>query len=168
VTNWEAIPALEAARSRALHLELRDAYAVDDADYLQWLDGKPFDPAQMSWWYELIRRTVNRGVVVRRARIVSEPVTEYVKFEHEITQYNLASGEEVRWLPRSQASDLLLPGNDFWLFDRELVIFNHFTGDGRSSETPEELRREIELIDQVAGSFEAVWQRAIPHADFSI
>lgn len=31
--------------------------------------------------------------------------------------HNVKAGEEVRWLPRRQASDLALPGNDFWLFD---------------------------------------------------
>ncbi|WP_438948653.1 DUF6879 family protein [Streptomyces atratus] len=54
-----------------------------------------------------------RGVRVLRARVVSEPVTEYIRFEHAITDANLRAGEEVRWLPRRRASTLALPGNDF-------------------------------------------------------
>jgi hypothetical protein len=72
----------------------------------------------------LVRHHVARGVKFRRARIVSEPVTDYIRFEHAITAgVNLAGGEQVRWLPRRRASDLCLPGNDFWPFDGRLVRF---------------------------------------------
>ena len=67
---------------------------------------------------------------MRRARIVSEPVSEYIRFEHDVTYTNVAAGEEVRWLPRRLASDIALPGNDFWLFDERLAVFNHFAGAG--------------------------------------
>lgn len=61
----------------------------DDPMFLAWQAGHRDDPAdRASWWrpwLELIRRTVDRGVAVRRARIVSEPVSEYIRFEHDIT-----------------------------------------------------------------------------------
>ena len=61
----------------------------------------------------------------------SEPVTDYIRFEYAITgEVNVSAGEDVRWLPRRQASDLCLPGNDFWLFDGELVRFSYFSGAG--------------------------------------
>lgn len=34
-------------------------------------------------WFDLVRAHVARGVEFRRARIVSEPVTDYIRFEHE-------------------------------------------------------------------------------------
>jgi len=81
-----------------------------------------------SVWYGRRSRV---GSKIRRARVVSEPVTEYIRFEHAITaDLNVAAGEQVRWLPRRRASDLALPGSDFWLFDDQLIIFNHFAGDG--------------------------------------
>ncbi|MFC1414321.1 DUF6879 family protein [Streptacidiphilus sp. N1-12] len=43
------------------------------------------DPASDHWrrsWVELIGETTGRGVVVQRARIVSEPVSEYIRYEH--------------------------------------------------------------------------------------
>lgn len=78
-----------------------------------------FDPAERwSWWIELVSAAVSRGVDVHRACIVSEPISPYVRHEYEITSgHNVKAGEAVRWLPRRQASDLALPGNDFWLFD---------------------------------------------------
>ena len=45
-----------------------------------------FDPAERyREWFDLITQTTGRGVAVRRARIVSEPVTDYIRFEHDVT-----------------------------------------------------------------------------------
>jgi len=60
-----------------------------------------------------------------------EPITPYIRFEYDVTDsMNITAGEQVRWLPRRRASDLALPGNDFWVFDDRLVRFGHFAGDG--------------------------------------
>ena len=72
----------------------------------------------------------SKGVSLRRARIVSEPVSEYVRFEYDCTFMNVAAGENVRWRPRRRATDLALPGNDFWLVDGQLLVVIHFTGEG--------------------------------------
>lgn len=67
------------ANSAAWHMELRDSYTPSDPDWLDWQDGRRFDPAERwSNWSDLVRVTVARGVDVRRVRIVSEPVTDYM------------------------------------------------------------------------------------------
>ncbi|MFD3613332.1 DUF6879 family protein [Streptomyces atroolivaceus] len=43
-----------------------------------------------------MERTVARGVKVCRARTVSEPGIDYIRFEHAITDANLCAGEQVR------------------------------------------------------------------------
>ena len=43
---------------------------------------------------------------MRRARVVSEPVTDYIRYEHDLTFANVAAGELVRWLPRRNAADI--------------------------------------------------------------
>jgi transcriptional regulator with XRE-family HTH domain len=106
------------------------------------------------------RETTSRGVTLRRARIVSEPVTEYIRYEHSFTFTNVAAGEQVRWLPRRQASDIALPGNDYWLFDDQLVQWNHFTGDGASSGP--EITEDPAAAKLCQDAFAAVWDRAIP------
>ena len=75
-----------------------------------------------------------------------------------------AGGEQVRWLPRRRASDLCLPGNDFWLFDDRLVRFHHFSGVGEIIE--DELSDAPAVIRLCATAFEAVWKRAVPHAEY--
>jgi hypothetical protein len=105
-------------------------------------------------------------VTVRRARIVSEPVSEYIRYEHAGTVVNVAAGEQARWLPRRQASDIALPGNDFWLFDGRLIRWNNFTGDGASA--PGEISEDPAAARLCAAAFEAVWARAIPHDEYKV
>lgn len=164
---------LAAARHSAVHLEMRDSYGVGDEaeDFEQWrrTGQRDQDPTSRYWapWVDLIRDTVARGVAVRRARVVSEPVTDYIRYEHAGTTVNLQAGEQVRWLPRRQASDIALPGNDCWVFDGETVLFNHFSGDGSWSAPGWEVRTEPGVVQLAAAAFEAVWERGIPHEKYS-
>jgi hypothetical protein len=159
-------------RYSAVHLEMRDVYANEDeaGDFAAWRAGHRHDPADRgSWWspwLELMAETTGRGVVVRRVRVVSEPVSAYIAYEHACGFQNLAAGEQVRWLPRGRASHLLLPGNDLWVFDDRLVRFNLFTGDGVFLEHVD--LDEAGLVKQCAAAFEAAWERAVPHEDFRV
>ncbi|MFF4820942.1 DUF6879 family protein [Kitasatospora sp. NPDC001309] len=154
----------------ALHLEMRDGYMRDDPLFLRWLSGQRDDPAdQASWWspwLQLIEETTTRGIDVRRARIISEPASEYIRFEHEITFRNIASGEQVRWLPRRQATDLALPGNDFWLIDGQHLLVHHFSGEGDFVD--DEVTLAPQAVSLCASTFEAVWARAVPHQEFRL
>ncbi|MFB7274063.1 DUF6879 family protein [Streptomyces sp. NPDC056244] len=160
-----------ACRESACHLEMRDSYAVQEelADIEKWRAdewGPEQDAASKAGWLELMRATAARGVRLRRARIVSEPVTEYIRFEHDGTPQNIAAGEDVRWLPRARASALTLPGNDCWIFDGRTVLFNHFTGDG--GWVGNELTTDPDVARRCADAFEAVWKLAIPHSEYKL
>lgn len=163
---------LDSAQHSALHLEMRDVYAVSEENehFATWkkTGERPVDTQAPYWrpWVELVRRTVGRGVAVRRARIVSEPVTDYIRYEYAGTPVNIAAGELVRWLPRRRASDIALPGNDFWLIDERLVRWNHFTGGGASAGG--EMSDDPAVARLCATAFEAVWDRAIPHEEYTI
>ncbi len=150
----------------AVHLEMRDAYTPDDPVYLRWLAGEQIDwLAEYQDWYDLVRTTVDRGVHMRRARIVSEPLASFIRQEFECTgPMNVAAGEQVRWLPRRQATDLALPGNDFWLFDERLVRVHHFSGDGQIID--EEVTDDPAVVKLCGLAFEAVWERATPHEQY--
>lgn len=156
----------------AVHLETRDAYGVDeeDADFAAWRDGWSYDlDDRLSWWnafHDVVSNAVGRGVVIRRARVVSEPVGEYIRYEYACTPQNIATGEDVRWLPRRLASDLLIPGNDLWIFDERLIRFSLFAGDGKF--VADVMEDAADVVKRHAEAFEAVWDRAIPHEDFRI
>lgn len=155
-----------AARS-AVHLEMRDGYMLDDPSFVAWRNDRSIivDDTESQWWRDLVRATTARGVQVRRARIVSEPLSDYTRFEYEITeQHNVAAGEHVRWLARRRATDITLPGNDFWLFDGEVLLVNHFSGSG--DWTDSEMVTEPAVIKLCASAFETVWERATRHSDY--
>ncbi|RKN39732.1 DUF6879 family protein [Streptomyces hoynatensis] len=160
---------LASCRRSAVHLEMRDSYGVsyEAEDLAAWRrTGRWDNPDYWEPWMTLVRDAVSRGVAMRRARIVSEPVTEYIRFEYAGTSNNVAAGEDVRWLPRRRASDLALPGNDFWLFDDRLVEWNHFTGDGELA--GHELSDDPAVVKLCGHAFEAVWERAVPHGEFHV
>jgi hypothetical protein len=145
----------------AVHLEMRDDYGGSSPAFAAWRERRPYDRSGPdAAWHALVGGVIRRGAVVRRARIISEPASDYIRFEYEVTAAaNLTAGEQVRWLPRQMASDLVLPGNDFWLFDGAAVLFNYFSGDGAAAGA--ELLAEPAVLELCASAFEAVWDRAV-------
>ncbi|WP_371653283.1 MULTISPECIES: DUF6879 family protein [unclassified Streptomyces] len=161
---------LARARHSAAHLEMRDSYTPDDPEFARWRAGHRYhgDPTKLPDWWEtwrsLVELTTARGVMMRRARIVSEPVTDYIRYEHDLTFANVAAGELVRWLPRRRAADIALPATDLWMFDGTSVLFTYFSGAGEVVDR--EWSTEPAVVELVTSSFEMVWERATPHEDY--
>ncbi|MFE4665156.1 DUF6879 family protein [Streptomyces sp. NPDC056716] len=162
--------ALAKAQRSALHLELRDSYMRDDPEFIRWQQGHRYDPAdRVSWWrswLDVVAETTGRGVAMRRLRVVSEPLSDYVRYEYDGTFTNAAAGENVRWLPRSQARGLLLPVLDGWVVDEETVILHHFSGEGQWVGPRMEVLHDPALAAQYVTAYEAAWARAIPHSEY--
>jgi hypothetical protein len=114
LTNEDFEALLSGATESAIHLELRDVYMAD-AGFTSWLEsGIVTDDPADEWWRSIISTAVARGVEVRRARIISEPVSDYVRWLYQCTEsVNLAADEKVRWLPRHLTAGLLVPHRIF-------------------------------------------------------
>jgi hypothetical protein len=153
----------ETTRS-AVHLEMRDAYTPDDPAFLAWLAGRAVSAPAGDDWYGLVREHTARGVEFRRARIVSEPLADYIRFEYESTIPNIDAGEQVRWLSRQSAPGLLVPLCDFWVLDDRLVRFGFFAGNGEF--LGDDLADDPDVVRTCAETFERVWERAVPHASY--
>ncbi|MFE2411425.1 DUF6879 family protein [Kitasatospora sp. NPDC057904] len=164
---------LQGAQRSAVHLEMRDTYAGQDsggfAEYLR-SGYANTDTTSPHWsrWRAMVTEATDRDVALRRARIVSEPVTDYIRYEHALTVANVDLGEEVRWLSRRQACEIALPGSDFWLFDQARVLFNHFTGDGAWAEPRLTYTEEPAVVRLCSTAFEAVWERGVPHEKYTV
>lgn len=160
---------LNACQHSAVHLELRDAYAPTER-FEAWRRGDRIDwEDRASWWdsyLQTIADTVGRGVVIRRVRIVSEPVSEYIRWEHYVTRELIEAGEQVGWLPRRLTTTLALPGNDYWLFDGRLARVHHFDGDG--AVVDDEFTEDPATVKHLADAFETVWDLAVPHDRFTV
>lgn len=159
---------LRACTVSAVHLEMRDDYTPGDSWFRAWRHGdrEEFERQLARPWLQAIREITGRGVAVRRLRVVSEPVTDYIRFEHATTDSNIDAGEEVRWLPRRQAADLLLPGCDCWVFDGRRVLFNFFDGPGEWAGAA--VCDDAGVAARHAAAFTEAWARGVPHADYRL
>lgn len=154
----------------ALHLEMRDVYAVEDeaqrfASFLEkGYRDHDAEAEERRPWMTLIRNATAAGKVFKRVRIVSEPVTDYIRYEWDGTGPNVTAGEDVRWLPRRLASVVALPGNDFWIFDDSAVVFTVFTGEGGVFER--QLTTDPAVVQLCRSAFDAVYAIAVPHNEY--
>ncbi|WP_338028297.1 DUF6879 family protein [Actinomadura graeca] len=116
-------------------------------------------------WTDTVRNAVARGLDVRRVRVVSEPVSDYIRFEHAVTErVNVAGGERIRWLSRARTWDLLLPGCDLWLVDDETALFYFFAPDGEP--VGSQASTHPAIVSRCVDAVAAAWGRGIDHADY--
>ena len=84
---------IRACERSAFHLEMRDSYMLRDPKFTAWRGGFRYDPAdRASWWrpwLDVVVQALSCGVRIRRTRIVSEPLSEYMRFEYDITFTNV-------------------------------------------------------------------------------
>ncbi|CRK59187.1 hypothetical protein [Alloactinosynnema sp. L-07] len=64
-------------------------------------------------WLDRIRADTAAGKTYRRVRMVTDPLTDYLRFELGVTDYNIAAGEQIRVLTDAQVVELWLPRQDF-------------------------------------------------------
>ena len=138
----------------ALHLEMRDAYgtAVELPYMAKWARGEPDDLEWLQGWCATLREHVKAGKCVRRARVVSEPLSEYQRWSYSIANPMVEAGEDIRWVPRRL------------VFDDRLALFLLYSVNGLSvgtlsSSEPADLRL-------CRSAFEAVWKLSIPHREY--
>jgi len=154
-------------KRQALHLEMRDCYGTEaEIPHLaKWAAGEPDDLGWLRPWCTLVRDATAAGKVFRRARVVSEPLSDYQRWAYSLTAPMVEAGEDIRWVPRGRASELMFPGNDFWLFDGELLVFLVFAGNGQVTGRP--ASTDAGLIARCRASFEAAWALSIPHRAYT-
>lgn len=115
-------------------LEQRDAYvAANEQDpFRRFMAGEPRDDAWREPWRRFIRSAMAAGKHMERVHVVTEPLTDYIRFELEWAYpASVEAGENVKILPRSVADRLELPTCDYWLFDsRRLVALMDYDDQG--------------------------------------
>ncbi|MEV0399122.1 DUF6879 family protein [Actinoallomurus sp. NPDC050550] len=153
----------------AFHLELRDDYrtAYEEGPVAKWLRGEPDDFAWMTPWLDRIRRTTQVGKTFRRVRVITEPLSDYIRWEHSVTHLNVGAGEDIRWLPRHLVPEWIsfpADGNDWWLLDDRLVTVGHFDGDMRVLGS--ELVTDPAVVADCIRIRDQLWSLAIPHREY--
>lgn len=165
------IPGLLAGCSvEAFKLELRDDYATaGEREALdRWRRGNrelgDAEAEGLRAWMDIVRDLTSAGVAVRRVRVVTEPTTEYIRFESTTVPLQQRAGEDIRYLPRNHAAVADLPDRDFWLFDDRRVLMLNFADDG--TPRPHELHDDRETIARHQVIRDTVWSYAIPYNEY--
>ncbi|MFI5620670.1 DUF6879 family protein [Streptomyces sp. NPDC051567] len=169
ITSAERDGLFERFERDAFHLELRDDYGspVEDTPYARWQRGEPDDFAWLDPWMTLMKRVRSEGRTVRRVRVVTEPHSQYVGWEHSLTSLNVAAGEDIRWLPRHRLpAGLTFPsgGNDWWLYDDRLLAVGHFDAAGRVLGS--QVVEDPQTVAECVLVRDRLWGLAVPHAEY--
>jgi hypothetical protein len=109
---------------RVFRLETLDWYDAPNErePYRRFLAGEQVDPAWREPWKALVRGVRASGRTMSRVHVVTEPVSDYIRFELlHVYPANVEAGEDVRILGRKRANDEWLGFYDYWLFDDDLA-----------------------------------------------
>ena len=153
-------------RREVVHLEMRDSYGtpVELPHLARWTAGEPDDLDWLDGWCATLRDHARAGRTVRRARIVSEPLSDYQLWSHSIARPMVEAGEDIRWVPRRLVSPVPLPGNDFYLFDDHLAVFLLYAGNGMPTATFSSTESADLWLCRTA--FESVWSLSVRHCEY--
>lgn len=121
-------------QSEAWRLETLPQYLVpQEAEEIDaFRSGKRIDPhAYSSAYTEDLKRSVGEGKRKGRVRIVTRPLSEYLRFEFSryYAPHSLA-GEEIRILDVTDRENPLPDVRDFWMFDRLAIVLMNYEEDG--------------------------------------
>lgn len=121
----------------AFRLEVQPVYLVENeqVQVAAYLAGDPKPPTEFpeyAAWLDQIRRLTDEGKRVARVRVLTEPPTDYLRWETWAGQWNIQAGEDIRYMPRSRAVEAGLPLEyDWWLFDSLRLAKMQFDPEGR-------------------------------------
>ncbi|TDD63864.1 hypothetical protein E1298_43040 [Actinomadura rubrisoli] len=146
-----------------LKLEVRDNYDVDAEMFSAWRAGQSIEGV-VSVWGERAAARVAAGVVTRRVKVVSEPLSDYHRFILEASKPAIDAGEAMRWLPRRLVSTVPLPGNDFFVLNGEVVIFNVFGGADQRAEI--QFTQDSGVVKLCISAFDTAWALATPYDEY--
>jgi hypothetical protein len=151
----------------AFHLEVEDSYHTPDEfePFQKFLSGEPDDFQWHRPWLDLVEATTGTGKRVERVRIISVPHVDYTRWGLTVAPLNIQAGEDIRWLPRHLVGDADVTDDDFWLIDRERVVFTVFTPDGTFSGGAE--TADAVIVERCNRVRDALWSMAVPHAEYA-
>jgi hypothetical protein len=151
----------------AYRLETLQRYDVsyEDESYAAFLAGQPMPAdAAKNDWTSMISEATRAGKSFRRVHVVTEPLTDYLRYEIEWSYGpNVAAGEQIGIIV-GKPEDLGLPERDYWLFDSRDLWVMDYDDEGRFL--------SAELVDDPAVIVEHGYWRdkalhlAVPYADY--
>jgi hypothetical protein len=133
ITAVEFTVALRTFRETAFRLEVQPVYIepIEQELMARWLADtdaslSPDRVPELAAWFDQVAVVTADGRSMTRVRVQTEPPTLYQRFEQWADPWNIAAGEDIRYMTESTARRVgLFPATerrDWWLFDDEVVI----------------------------------------------
>ncbi|MUL42045.1 hypothetical protein FZ103_12805 [Streptomonospora sp. PA3] len=158
--GWDEVEHLFAEfRSTVFRLETLQRYEAptEKAAFQNFLAGDIPGSPDLDDWHAELREGIRRGRSYRRVHVVTEPLTDYVRFECAWAyRSNAAAGEDIRILAVEEGRwPEGVPRLDYWLFDSRLMLVMNYSDGGVLEST--------ELVDdpQTVAAAEAWRDRAL-------
>ncbi|WP_406445086.1 hypothetical protein OHB14_39090 [Streptomyces sp. NBC_01613] len=122
----------DAIQKEAWRLETLPVYRVpqEEEAIRRFLAGEPVRRAATQPWFDRVKEYVNSGRSVGRVHLLTQPLSDYLRFEFAHYRHNVEAGEAVRILDVTNRPNPLDGVQDFWMFDRSQVVLMHYEPDG--------------------------------------
>jgi hypothetical protein len=130
----------------AFRLETLPEYRVDYEEQLieDYLAGKEveYKNEYLDWWLDLVQDRTAKSMSMSRVHVVSEPLTDYLRFELGVAYPKTSmAGEEIRLITEEGFDDICDEDEldvvfnrwgalDFWLFDDSRLFIMDYSDDG--------------------------------------
>lgn len=125
----------EAFKHSAFRLETLQSYDVsyEEKDFARFLAGRErSEPPGIASWVDIVRRGRDAGKLFHRVHVVTEPLTDYVRFECAWSYRDtVTAGEDVRIISTTSNSwPVSVPHVDYWLFDSSIIASMVYSEEG--------------------------------------
>lgn len=127
--------------------------------FRQFLAGEEPDMSFTTEWLANVRRATTEGRQFQRVRALTDPLTDYLRFEMAAAPANAEAGEDIRVLTADDTRRLGLPEHDFWLFDDAVVAIMHFDEQGMIAA---ELVEDEDVVARHRKWRDIAWENAAP------
>jgi hypothetical protein len=117
----------------------------------------------MQDWLRMVRGGTTMGRRFARVRVVDLPMNDWARYSYALSAHNVAAGEDIRYMERSNAADL--PDFDYWLFDSSRLVVMRFDESDRF--VGGELVEDPSKIVQANYWRDAAWHKAVRRDDFA-
>lgn len=135
---------------------------VEEEPWRQWRGGVR-DNSWIKPWTERVREMRRQGKTFQRVRMLTDPLTEYLRWMLYVTDANVAAGDEIRWVDEQTAHDLGMPSYDFYIFDEDRVAIMHF---GDHGVVGADLIDDEDVVARHLAWQAQVWDVAIDHEQY--
>ncbi|QUQ71169.1 DUF6879 family protein [Kutzneria sp. CA-103260] len=156
-------------RHSAWRLEIQGWYDEPDEGPLlaQWLQDGDQTPT-LAWfadWPERIAEHAKQGKRYSRVRVLTNPLTDYLRWQLGIiTAPAISAGEDIRVMPADVAARLPLRTADFWMFDNERVAVLEFE---HGAVTGAQLLDDPRAVEPFHAIRATAWDHAVRFEEYS-